>query len=376
MQPRMRRGNAIIVALSLSSLLGFSALAVDVGVISLQRVELQQALDDAVLSGSGALDGTKEGLARAVVVAAKVASAHEVSGASLSLQRGDLQLGSYGADGTFTRYLDDRDPSTVTALRLSHSSELPIFGLSAIFTGKSARELKTDSRGVRGEGSRYASGVSCYLPLAIGSCAVSNTSGKNPTVTLYAATTTTKLSNGTTRQSTTTSGQLVWMLPAESPVGTAASSQVISPCVGESFSVGDSVYVSQTQNTTPAKTITSILAGTGQVSASKWDSSLYGDVPRNSTASGSTGGSAGATIEGPIPILDAGVQCELLASSKTLKVTGFTWGVIYSAYVSSSSTYLQMLVDITNTHTTWGEGSTTESKTNLRIYGPPEVGPW
>ena len=146
--------------------------------------------------------------------------------------------------------------------------------------------------------------------------------------------------------------------------------------MGESFSVGDSVYVSQTQNTTPAKTITSILAGTGQVSASKWDSSLYGDVPRNSTASGSTGGSAGATIEGPIPILDAGVQCELLASSKTLKVTGFTWGVIYSAYVSSSSTYLQMLVDITNTHTTWGEGSTTESKTNLRIYGPPEVGPW
>ncbi|MCK6528282.1 Tad domain-containing protein [Myxococcota bacterium] len=91
---RGERGNiAVLTAGVLLSLVLLCAFAVDVGMATLTRRQLQNASDAAALAAAWELDGTAEGLTRARDRAAEVAARHD------SL-RDPVLLGTGGGDGT------------------------------------------------------------------------------------------------------------------------------------------------------------------------------------------------------------------------------------------------------------------------------------
>src|SRR5690606_23630301 len=74
-----RRANAAVTALSLGVLLGFGALAVDIAWVRAIGAQLEAATDAGALAGASQLDGTPEGLERAIALAVDVANANPVA---------------------------------------------------------------------------------------------------------------------------------------------------------------------------------------------------------------------------------------------------------------------------------------------------------
>ena len=70
---RQRRGHAVVFALTLAPMIGFTALSVDVGLQKVRAEEVSTIVSSAALAGSNQLDGTMDGTDRAVVAAMQMA---------------------------------------------------------------------------------------------------------------------------------------------------------------------------------------------------------------------------------------------------------------------------------------------------------------
>jgi len=121
-----RGATAIIVAISLFVLIGFLALAVDVGYLYGTRNELQNVADAAALAATRKLGDIYEGmtpqqqqnfllgsvdLSPIKLFAAEIASKNKAAGISISLNDNDIQVGQW--DGTIFSQRMDQSPDAV-----------------------------------------------------------------------------------------------------------------------------------------------------------------------------------------------------------------------------------------------------------------------
>lgn len=181
---RRKRGNAAVTAVSLATLLGFGAIAVDVSYIRVTNAQLQVALEAGVLGGSGYLDGTVDGVDLAKTKTVQLVDANPVFG-GLNVTTADVVLGHYdfsSDDPTFevrSDPADDDDAREINALRLN----LTHTGLRALLAGIAfgQHELSTAAMAtaVRDLGGP-AGAVDCYLPIIVPHCMFDENMEVNP----------------------------------------------------------------------------------------------------------------------------------------------------------------------------------------------------
>ena len=166
---RQRNGNAAFTVVCILSILGFAALAIDIGYARKVRAELQNAVDAGANGGVAFLDGTAGGVALASTRAATYANVNPVDGASPDIGSADVAPGLYDFDAqTFT---ESGDPDKVNALRVKKE----LTGLQTVFA-RAAFGVASLGAGATSIAAlpppEPATAVSCYLPVAVPACLV------------------------------------------------------------------------------------------------------------------------------------------------------------------------------------------------------------
>jgi Flp pilus assembly protein TadG len=129
-QRRSRRASYLMVfVVSLVVLVGFTALAVDLGTLRLANTQLQIAVDASALAGSSQLDGTTEGVERARASALAVAQMNKVRGAEVSLDVTDLEFGVW-TGGVLVASADPHEIDAVRVTGLISDVPTPFAGFS------------------------------------------------------------------------------------------------------------------------------------------------------------------------------------------------------------------------------------------------------
>lgn len=135
-RPRRRGAVAAQVAVSLTTLVGFMALAVDVGVMYNSKAELQRTADAAALAAAAELGDYSQGdpLSMAVTVAGNYASTNQVLNAPLGLSADDVVFGRAFIDESTGRYVFQETENFPNAVRVfarrtegSPSGPIPLF---------------------------------------------------------------------------------------------------------------------------------------------------------------------------------------------------------------------------------------------------------
>ncbi|MDP2309782.1 MAG: pilus assembly protein TadG-related protein [Pseudomonadota bacterium] len=113
--------SAVLFALSLTALVGFAALAIDVSAARVSRHQLGNAAEAASHAGAAQLDGSIEGMNAARVAALTVAAENRVENTSVLLDAnegnasdGDVVLGYWSAGA----FISSTEPSVVTTVRV------------------------------------------------------------------------------------------------------------------------------------------------------------------------------------------------------------------------------------------------------------------
>ncbi len=147
--PRARRAAAVVqVAIALTTLLGFSALAVDVGIMYNARVELQRTADSCALAAASELGDYVNGdpLVAARNLAIDFASRNEVANAGVGLANQDVIFGRAEQDpvtGKYTFTPTDTFPNAVRVItrRTAGSPSGPIGLLFANVFGVQSADI-------------------------------------------------------------------------------------------------------------------------------------------------------------------------------------------------------------------------------------------
>ncbi len=174
-----RGATAVVVALLIAVLAGFTALVVNVGHVMAVRSQLQNATDAAALAGAEDLDGTIAGLGAARASAVDYAARHATDRAqSVLIRDADVVLGHWNADlprgDAFTPIVDTSPASlgmTNAVLVRAGREEArgnPVQVFFAGLLGTKAVDVRAESIAVRGgpcdEG--------CAIPIAFAECQV------------------------------------------------------------------------------------------------------------------------------------------------------------------------------------------------------------
>jgi Flp pilus assembly protein TadG len=110
----------VFVAIALAGLLGFGALAVDVGMVWSARTQLQNAADSAALAGARQLLDTNGNIDQASTTAAAIGAASSnsaITAASLAINAGEVRLGFWDANArSFDPNVDLSDPAAVNSV--------------------------------------------------------------------------------------------------------------------------------------------------------------------------------------------------------------------------------------------------------------------
>lgn len=346
---RTRRGGiVIIVAVGLSILAGFVALAVDVGYAWLMRTRLDMALEAASDAAIKELDNTEEGIDNARDMAIYMASVTTIGGEALSLNSADVEFGSWSdEDRSFSTIADPyADPTLVNAVRLQTSATIPLLlGVLAVNEDSDVAdgfEVEVTQVAITGQpGGAYA--TDCPLPLAIPDCYVDADgdgvvdSGVNEL--LFDA--------GACAEDYSSSYKQAFLITEGAFLPAKAKTQV-DDCYAAtvySFSVGDvlgsDVYLSvdsstfnNDTSTNPIREIWTDIPG----SATSLDDRWSDGTPSRLTRSEISSSNFGKTIERPVMVVDvddsicsgtdvhAGNLSSLTAGGE---VIGFVWGTIY-----------------------------------------------
>lgn len=166
---RNRKGNAAFTALSCITLLGFATLAVDVGHARKAKAELANACDAAALAGVNELNGSPEGITAAENMAVAFGNANEVNGSLMDFTTSDVETGIWDFDAsTFTASTDHVQVNALRVIREGHAVDT-IFGLAAFGIGQMGAGAQ--SVAIRPPPTP-ATGVSCFMPLAVPSCRI------------------------------------------------------------------------------------------------------------------------------------------------------------------------------------------------------------
>lgn len=361
---KRRRGNATIVVISFGVLLGFTALALDVGLIRLVDTELQAALDSASLSAVSELDGTDDGITRAHATAINIAAQNLVLGAPVSLVASDVVIGAYDrATDTFDPYDAGDDTQLVNAVRVNHTLPPVAAIMSQIPFGVSSHTRAGRSMSLRDFAGKPASSTSCFLPLAIPDCHLAGVPlGSNPPPMTFTF-------------SPSPTDAIAWADPAGNPSSAAIQSRIVDPC-SATIETGDPIYVNEGVHNVALQTIKDIINGVGPVGRSSWDVASYGGIMAQDIDSTVNPADYTHTFEGPVAIVDGGTDCSAVSFTGTLPITGIGWAVIYDVSDQGGNKFLKIQLDLVKPHDIWGETDDDATGPNVTAPSPPALARW
>lgn len=390
MRTRSRRGNVIMVLMTFTALLGFTAISVDIGIVMVARAQLQVAADAAVLAATGHLDGTEEGLTAAAEAAAMLASEHSMLGSALSVDASQIELGHYDEDtGAF---IETNDPLEVDAIQIQltpHEIRTPF--AASLFEAQPI-SIATASMARRPSGAGPAKSSTCFLPIAVPDCHVTGLAeGVNPPpLRLYlgerpvftpAEQRTADLLRATLDSFEVQHGadyvaameellapflwpggippsDIAWSRPLEGSNTAWLQAQIADRCAGGVIKVDEVVYVDETSQPDVLTDIVSVLNDRSLLSPDPWldgisspgRDGVTGNLPWNSSIEDR---SLGNTLQGPVALVAAD-NCEEPTFDGPLTVTGIAWGAIYDARTTGDAPNLWVQLDLTNEYEIWG----------------------
>ncbi|MEZ4236658.1 MAG: pilus assembly protein TadG-related protein [Myxococcota bacterium] len=364
---RERRGNVTMVALLFGTLLGFSALSVDVGLIRVAGTEIQVVLDAAALSGASTLDGTEAGIDRARSVAVDVASRNNVLGQGVTLPAAEVVIGAWDPDtATFTAYRVGDDPATINTVRIAHTPPSFASGLGGVAFGAVGYTVDAQSMAMRELKAGPASSTKCFLPLAVPDCHLASAPpGANPPPMKF-----------TFNPSPTDA--IAWANPSANPNTAWIRDQLADPCAGgNEVRVGQNVQVNEGVHNSALQTVRDIINTTG---VTTWDP-VYGPLPLRDGVSANDLATSdvtryGHTLEGAVALVDGGPDCSAVSFSGPLRTTGIGWAVIYDVSAAGGDKNLWIQLDVVGEHDIWGDTDDAATGLNVLGVGTPELELW
>lgn len=329
---RHRRGNATTTLLMLLPMLGFGALAVDLGTVQLAHHQLQTGLDAAALGGVGYLDGTEAGMQSAVEQTVAIASENNTLGQPISLVREDIVLGYY--DKQLETFVSSTEPTLVNAVWI----ESDVGGIETIFASAAFAHyvMETEARAIARTETRPGTGrVECYLPLAVPDCYLDKGDIED-----YAL-----------RFKSANEDNAGWAAVNSSVSSNSVVDQFTGGCDNDSASIYDIVELNNGEITNALSTIDDLL----EASTTPWDETRWGVQPppmgttSNPDGSVSTVSNYGYVIEGPVILFspDGGTCGASTQFNQQAEITGFAWGVIYDVDEHGTGRNIRMKLDLT-----------------------------
>lgn len=335
-----RHGNmAVILTLSVTVLLGFGAVAMDIGYARSVDLELRNAAEAASHAATSQLDGTEEGMIAARATAVALAARNVAGGVEVeldandgNLMTGDVVTGVWDDDvGVF---IPSEDFELVNAVRVRPRKELPLL-VAPMALGTDSVNLTDDAAMVAIRGG--AGAVDCYIPLAVPVCLVT-TYGVEGMMDVDLHVSPAGIDN------------LGWGRANGSPNSDFSRNQIAN-CRSDGIArIGDPIGL-QSGTVTPAL---SELAAAVEASATLWDVEKWGALPARLSGSGISAPLYGHTLEGPILVFDdGGTYCNTGGSfNQTKPLAAFMWAAIYDVKDSGSaaSRNIKMRLDTMEDH--------------------------
>jgi len=354
------RANATITALSLASLLGFGALAVDVAWVRYLDAQLEAATDAASLAGASQLDGTEEGLARAVQRAVEVANLNPIA-VPLTFGPEHVELGRWDPDARAFIPLGTSAPELTDMVRVTADlDDIPAVLARAAF-GVTTLATRGGSGAYRPFEGIPAARVDCYLPLVLPACMFPEDPSINPPPMEV-------------NMGDDTNDTVGWALPGGVNAN-ALRQQLLNPCDGSPLVVGEEIDVQNGVVNSAVSTMGDVINGQGDRSE-PWDTELLGPVPQRKQPVAFPKGQSlvdtdrwGWVVQGPIALVDLGGEPGTCAGAAPFnqdrEIRGFTWGVIYDARKGNAQTTGFMLqLDFTNERQ-YGSGASPDAQGNV-----------
>ncbi|MFZ5479452.1 MAG: pilus assembly protein TadG-related protein [Myxococcota bacterium] len=317
---RERTGNtALIVSLGLTALLGFGALAVDVGSLRFTQSRLQLAAEAGAHAGAARLDGTEDGVSGAF------AEGDRLSGANLPPQIGGAAPGTEVEVGRWEDgegFASTADADEANAVRVHVRTDTArLFFAPAAFGRREAAVGATATVVRRREG---AGSAGCVLPLAIPQCLVDH----------YGAERIDEIELRLNPAGTDSAG---WALPGSVVSASRLKAQLETCTQSGTVSVGDTLSL---QSGTDASVIADVVDRMYDASTA-WRTDAWGAIPPRMSGSAVGPSRYGETLEGAVLIFDGGPgYCAGTGGSFTgsATITGFAWGAIFDAKSGAGAT--------------------------------------
>jgi len=318
-----------VTLLALMPVLGFAALAVDIGVLEYAHVQVQSGVDAASLAGVGYLDGTSAGMAKAQEMAITVAGRNQVLGNPLQLTSDDVVLGHYDAGDE--HFWATTDPSRVNAVYV----HVDVTNLPSIFAGAAFGKmfLDTEAHSLGRNLQRPGAGKTpCFLPIAVPDCYLHTDS-----IDSYAL-----------KMSSAQDDNAGWASLVGNPNASGVKEQLAGQCAQAPATVDMTVYLNNGEISTVLAKVDDMLEHSDQ----SWDPVKWGPEPPPMDGTGPDRGTStvhhyGSVIEGPVVVFHpAGGECGSATQfNQDAPVVGFTWGVIYDVDAHGSGKGIRMKLD-------------------------------
>lgn len=375
-----RRGNVMVIGLAFSVLLGFSAVAVDVGMIRLADTQLQASLDAAAFSGANEFDGTTTGVAKAITRTKTVADLNRVLDTNLNLPTSAITTGYHNkSDGTFSPY-PGVDVKFVNSVRVSYSPPPVSSILGQVAFGTAGYTISARSQAVRPRGTAKSS--NCFLPFAVPKCLVEQSllAGANPKPLWFYV-------------SSDNSDSVAYANFVANPSNQDVMSMIQGQCDSSAgtLEIGDPLYVNNGALNNVFTYIETSLNNLNSHPVQQWDTGMYGILPlrlgRTLAEASPIGGANahptlmpagsgrssvtvpnwGTTMQGPIAVVNGGTSdtglCEDIkfvdgGNDPAFFVDSIAWGIIFDIRAQNTGPNPRNIVvqlDIMNQHETEGE---------------------
>ena len=376
-QSTSRRGNAAITVISMTALLGFGALVVDVGMVQVANAQLQAAVDAGALGGAGYLNRSVPGMYTARSKAVEIANMNVVPG-GWTMTEDDVKIGIYDIDtATFTEVVEADfavvDETLVNAVQVDStvSNLQAIFGNAAFqhssfSTSAVALSYREPAAGPSGE-------MDCLLPFAIPDCEFldwqNGSMATNPDPYEF-------------MMSNANSDNLGWGNPFTSPNTNEIKDAIDGTgCNDGTFvELDDQLHLSNGENTSATKYIGDVLNNKGNVAPTQWPNQLLPPsvpMPRGGAfANPETGKDAsdvsmyGNVIQGPVALIEANNCTANYQFNGTATITGFAYAYVYDVRSKGSNKNIRIQLDFLNEYDIGGAASEDAVGTVVG-FGPP-----
>jgi hypothetical protein len=366
---KARRGNATMVVMVFGTLLGFSALSIDVGLIRVAGTEIQVTLDAAALSAASVLDGTDAGITKARAVAIDIASQNNVLGSGVTLTSTSVELGAWDrVTAAYDPYDAGDDPALVNAIRIVHQPPSFDSGLGGVAFGVVGYTVQARSMAFRPRNAGPAGDSDCFLPLAVPDCHLASAPlGANPPPLKFTF-------------NPTPTDSIAWGNPAANPNTAWIRSQLLDSCSSGVVSVGDLIQVNEGVHNAANQTIRDIING---ISTDVWDP-VYGPIPLRDGLTANlfpgnsevTAGRWSYVLEGPVALVDGGPDCSAVSFTAGMPTTGIGWAVIFDVMSTGGDKNLWIQLDTVGLHTVNGTVDPDATGLNVLGQGDPILEQW